>query len=429
MIFGFLAMTIGNLIEVIYIGQVGKFALAAYTFTFPIAMCLNALTRGIGVGASAIVARQMGEQNENGAGQTATFALCLVLLFTISMAIIGQFAAGAVFVFLGAADETLTLAVDYASIWLIGFPMMGIAMVSNGLIRAFGDATFPGYVMTTGPVVQVLLGPFLIFGWFGLPAMGLNGAGWAVVIANSAQVVIAAYWFLVKHRRLTFNLSGFVRSSRSILYVGIPAAATNVIPPFSFVVLTWLLADFGSGVVAAFGVAARLEAVVSMVAVGISTAVVPMVGQNWGAGHFSRVRETMRTCYFLSHMSGLLAAFVMLLFAPLLVSLVNDDESLVEAAVLYLYVIPASIGFMGMIIIATNGFNAIRKPAPALILSVARLVVVFIPLALVLKSALGYLGVFVAIALSNVIVGLVSWYWCRRVMKNEQRIYKEQKKV
>ena len=174
MILGFLAMTVGQLIEIFYIGKVGKAELAAVTFMFPISMSLNALTRGIGIGAATLIAQSMGAGDREQTAMTVTHCYILVLIFTIAVSLVGQFGASYLFILLGASDQVLVLATHYAKIWLIGFPMMGLAMVSNGLIRSFGNPTFPGFIMTIAPVVQVIVGPFLIFGWAGLPMLGLE---------------------------------------------------------------------------------------------------------------------------------------------------------------------------------------------------------------------------------------------------------------
>ena len=144
MILGFLAMTLGQLIEIFYIGKVGKAELAAITFMFPISMSLNALTRGIGIGAATLIAQSMGAWDREHTAITTTHCDILVLIFTICVALGGQLGADYLFVLLGATDQVLSLASDYAKIWLIGFPMMGIAMVQNGLIRYLGKPTFPG---------------------------------------------------------------------------------------------------------------------------------------------------------------------------------------------------------------------------------------------------------------------------------------------
>ncbi len=422
MILGFLAMTIGQLIEMFYIGKVGKLELAAITFTFPISMSLNALTRGIGIGASTLIAQSMGQGDRRKTAVTITHCYLLVMLFTLAIALLGQVGAGYIFAILGARDEVLALATSYAHIWLIGFPLMGIAMVSNGLILSFGNVAFTGFNMTTAPLIQVTVGPFLIFGLLGLPELGLEGAGWAFVAGASAQALLAGYWFFIKERLFVASLDDFMQSTRQILHVGVPAAATNLIQPVSMAVVTWLLAGFGTTVVAGFGVASRIESVVGMVVIGISTSVVPLVGQNWGARKFDRVYLALNACYIACLAWGLIAASIMWLGAGYFVNIINDDPSLVETAVTFLHIIPLSIGFMGLITVSTHAFNALRKPMPALFLSATRLLVVYIPMALVASHFFGYVGIFAATAITNILVGIVAVLWNRQTLRREQAL-------
>ncbi len=422
MIFGFLAMTFGGLIEVFYLGSVGRDELAAITFSFPVSMSLNALSRGIGIGASSLIAQAMGERDREKAALITSHCYVLVIVFTLSLSFIGQWLAPFVFSALGATGEVLNLAVTYMRIWLVGFPMMGFAMVSNGMIRAFGNAIYPGYIMTTGPAVQVFLGPLLIFGLLGFPALGLEGAAWTFVIGASCQLLVAAYWFLFGEKLFRPTTRSLSRSAASILHVGIPAAATNLIQPMSAAVVTWLLAGFGVSVVAGFGVASRIEAVVGMVVIGIAASVVPLVGQNWGARLFERVRVALRTCYTACLLWGLIAAIIMWFGAEYFVSVINNDPSLTETAVLFLHIVPFSIGFMGLITVATHSFNALRKPGPALTLSVARLLVVYIPMAMISSYYFGYIAVFVSTAVTNILVGIAAVVWNNRVLKQERRL-------
>ncbi len=153
-----------------------------------------------------------------------------------------------------------------------------------------------------------------------------------------------------------------------------------------------------------------------MVTVGFATSIVPIVGQNWGAERFERVYETLKTSYLACHAWGLLSAIGIWMGAEFLVRLISDDEQIVESAVWFLYIVPISVGFMGMINIATHSFNALRNPGPALILSLARLLIVYVPLAILLGFWFSYQGIFVAIALSNVMVGVIALIWNNRVL-------------
>ncbi len=196
MILGFLALTIGQLIEAFYLGRVGRDELAAVAFTFPLVMAFNAMTRGIGVGTGAVLARAMGEGDRGGAARFTSHGLLLTALFTTACALLLAWHGEGLFRLLGAAGHVLELATAYMLIWCIGFPGFGLSMVGAGLIRSMGDAAFPGYVMALGSLVQVLVAPPLIFGWWGIPALGIEGAAWAFVIARTCSLGMTGWWFL-----------------------------------------------------------------------------------------------------------------------------------------------------------------------------------------------------------------------------------------
>lgn len=411
MIMGFLAMTLAQLVEAFYLGMVGRDELAAVAFTFPVVMAFNAMTRGIGIGTGAVLARAIGEGDREQAARLTSHGLLLTAIFTISCALLLAWRGEGLFRLLGAEGHVLELATLYMLIWVVGFPGFGLSMVGSGLMRSIGDPAFPGYVMTTGSVIQVLVAPPLIFGWFGIPALGIEGAAWSFVIARSLSFLMTAWWFLFRERMVRFSLKGVGASSRMILHVGAPAAASNLIQPLSAAVTTRILAGFGTTVVAGFGVAGRIDAVVTMVVIGISASAAPLVGQNWGARRYDRVAEALKLGYRYCLIWGLTAAVIMWLGAPFFVSLISDDPQVMAPAVAYLYIVPISIGFMGMVNVANASFNALSKPVPPLVLSVSRLVLVYIPTALAASHFFGYVGVYVATAAVTFLFGILGWRW------------------
>ena len=417
MIMGFLAMTLAQVIEAFYLGMVGADELAAVAFTFPVVMAFSAMTRGIGVGTGAVLARAIGEGDRDQAARLASHGLLLTALFTIACALLLAWQADRLFSLLGARDHILELVNSYVIIWCVGFPAFGLSMVGSGLMRSIGDPAFPGYVMTSGSIIQVIVAPPLIFGWFGLPPLGIEGAGWSFVIARSCSFGMTAWWFLFREKIFRLDLQGMVNSTRAIGHVGVPAAASNLIQPLSAAVTTRILAGFGATVVAGFGVASRLEAVVNMVVIGISASAAPLVGQNWGAKRYDRVREALSLGYRYSLTWGGIATVIMWVGAPFFVSLINEDPTLTETAVTFLYILPVSIGFFGMVNVANASFNALSKPAPPLILSVSRLVLVYVPLAIAAAHLYGYVGVFVATAAVTILFGLIGRWWNNRTIE------------
>jgi putative MATE family efflux protein len=411
MIMGFLTMTIAQLIEAVYLGLVGTAELAAIAFTFPLVMSLNAAVRGIGIGASSVVARVIGAGDRKRGAELTTHCLILVAAFAALCVGLGVPGARWFFQLLGAQGRVLELASGYIAVWLVGFTFFATSMVGTNMLRSAGNAAMPGIVMTVGSLLQVLIGPFLIFGWAGLPALGIEGAAWSFVIARLLSFALCMYWLAVKERMLVANVRGWLVSARQILHVGLPATASNLVAPLSTGIVTRLLSDFGHGVVAGFAVASRIEAVIAMVVIAVSTSVGPFVGQNWGAMLFDRVHAALRWCNGFCLAWGAASFFVMALCARWLVGMINDEGEVVETATTYLLIIPISLGFMGVMGVASACFNALGKPTPPLVLSLLRLVVVLIPLALIGRAIAGYAGVFVATAIANITVGILALVW------------------
>ncbi|MCS5568844.1 MAG: MATE family efflux transporter, partial [Pseudomonadales bacterium] len=421
MTMGFLAMTVTMLVEAVFLGLVSKEALAAITFVFPVMMGLSALTRGIGTGASVVLARAMGAGERGRAMLFATHGLSLVFVFTVVVSALLYGNTSAVFNVIGAEGDVLDEVVSYVRIWCIGFPAFGLATSGMLIMRAFGDASFPGWVMTLGALLQMAIGPFLIFGWIGLPAMGIEGAGWAFVIARTFSFVLSAYWFFVRERVMRFDLSTWAASSREILHVGIPASLANLVQPVSTAVTTYLLAAFGVGIVAGFGVASRIESVIFMTIIGVTSSAAPLVGQNWGAKRHQRVVDTLNLCVRYSFVISCTAAVIMWFGAEYFVALINEDLALRETATTYLYIVPIALGFMGMANLAITTFNALSKPGPALVLSVGQ-TLFYLAIAMLVRDLYGYVGIFLALGLASVTAGPIGWFWIHRVLRKSRGI-------
>jgi Na+-driven multidrug efflux pump len=228
---------------------------------------------------------------------------------------------------------------------------------------------------------------------------------------------LTMYSLAFNERLLRGSLHGWFDSTRQILHVGIPAVASNLVPPLSTGIVTRLLAGFGHAVIAGFSVASRIEAVMSMVVIAVGASVGPFVGQNWGAQRFERVREALRLCNGFCVAWGLASFALMLLCARVVVGWINREPDVVDAASQYLVIIPLGLGFMGVMGVSSACFNALGKPAPPLALSLLRLIVLLVPLALLGRSIAGYEGVFVATTITSIVVGILAWLWNDRTVR------------
>jgi len=417
MAMGTVTMNIAQLAEAIYLGIVGTEALAAMGFAFPITITLFAFAGGISSGASSVIARAMGSGDNERVKLLVTHAQIMALVIGGILGMLAAIFADAIVSSLGAEGLVLEMTTAYLRVYMLGVPFFVLSMVGSTLLRATGSAASPGIIMTTGSVIQILLGPVLIFGWFGIPEMGIAGAAWAYVISRLWSIALYSI-LLYRSRMMQLSLAGIFKSWAAILHVGGPAVMSGLVMPASMLIITRLLAGHGHEVVAGYNVATRVETMAHMILWSASSSVEPFIGQNWGAGRIDRVKRALFLTNWFSLGWGLLTFVTMMLIGDLVVTLIDDNQVVREVAQAFFLIIPLSIGFMGIMQIASSSFNARGLPMPALVISIVRTVIVYIPLAIIANTYWGYVGIFVATAVTNVLVGTGAWYW------NQQSVLK-----
>lgn len=406
-----------QVLEIGFIGQLGTAQIAAVTFTFPISMMLTSVALGIGIGTSSVIARRVGGGDWDSVRRLATHSLMLVALLLTTLAAVGMATIDPLFSLLGAHGEVLQHIHDYLLVYFPGTVLFTVTMVVGSTMRATGDARIPGLVMTGGAVLNLILDPILIFGWFGAPRLELTGAAVAMVVSRLAMSALLFY-FAVYRDKLFLPIRQWrdnaLASWREILKIGLPAMATQMIGPISGAIITRMLASHGHDVVAGFGVAGRIEGVAVMLLFALSGSIGPFVGQNWGAGNLERVHGGIRVAYRFSLVWGAAAWIVLMLIGDWVVPLIDNNVQVIDVARRYLAIVPVSYGLWGVLMMASASFNSLGKPIPSTIMAFTRMFVFYVPLALIADHLFGYSGIFVATATANCLMGLWGYLWLKR---------------
>ena len=415
MMLGVSSSILVSMIEIGFIGQLGTEYVAAVTFTFPLIMILNSIALGIGIGTSSVIARGVGSGNQEDVRRLGTHSLLMVSASMAVLSFVGWATIDPVFRALGAGPDILPLIRSYLNIYYPSVILFTTTMVASSILRANGNANFPGIIMTLGAVFNLILDPFLILGWWGFPRLELAGAASAMAISRLATAAVLLVYVSRGQMILVRDVArGFIQSCRRILHVGLPAMATQLIGPVTAAIITRLLADHGEIVVAGFGVATRIEAVAVMLLFALSGSIGPFVGQNWGGRRPERVREGLSVTYRFCILWGLIAATPMIAFGDIIASWVDDNIQVIAVAAFYLAVVPWSYGLWGVLMMSSASFNALGKPIPSTILSFTRMFLIYIPLALTMNHFFGYTGIFIATAISNGVMGVIGFLWFRR---------------
>ncbi len=414
MVWGVFAIIAFNLVDTYFVGQLGTEPLAAMSFTFPVVMTLGSLSIGLGVGASSVISRAIGEGDRQRVQKFTTNSLTLALTVVVIFVVLGLLTIDPLFTALGASADVVPLVRDYMQIWYIGMVFLVVPMVGNSAIRASGNTVTPSLIMIFAAVINIVLDPLLILGIGGFPRLELQGAAIATVISRGMTLIAALFVLHFKERMLYLKLPSIQNTLwcwKDILYVGLPAAASNMINPISIGVITSILAAFGAEAVAAFGVASRIESFALIALMALSASMAPFVGQNWGAKKYARVGKALQLSFLFCFFWGLMMAAILVPTAPMLVGFFNQNPDIVAIASRYLWIVPISYAGAGIILVANSAFNALGKPIPSVVMTVARMFVLYIPLAYIGGRFYGVNGVFAAGCISNLIVGIGAYVW------------------
>jgi putative MATE family efflux protein len=421
-LFGIFTMMAQTFADAYFIGRVGDRELAALSFAFPILMIVTSVAIGLGAGTSSVVARAVGAQNHRRARRLATDSLILSFIITATICVIGVATIRPLFSLMGAPEDMIPMIARYMTILYSGVPFVVVGMVGISSMRATGETRLPGMLMVLAAIANVTLDPLLIFGIGPIPRMELNGAATAALVARGSMCIGSLYFLYHRLDMLSFKRPdpGELRKSWvDILHVGIPAAGTNVIIPIATGVITAMIARYGPEAVAGFGVASRIESVTLVVFYSMSAIIGPFVGQNMSAGKADRIFLALRLCVLFCLAFGLVIAAFLALGSSFLPSLFSDNPDVTRVAAKFLWIAPMSYGTYGMVMVMNASFNGMGKPMPAVIVSVARMAIIYVPLAIVANIYFGVAGIFGSYAIANIIAGVFSYAWARQSVREQ----------
>lgn len=411
-------MSIG-IIDAYYIGQLGSDALAAISFIFPITVASTSLGVGVMVGINSVVARALGEGDFAKAAQRANFGIAFAVGCGLVMGLALWLASDAIFTAMNAPPHLMPLIHAYMAPFAASFPLSLAIMGFNGVLRGQGEAKRTSTVSIAYAAANWVLNPILITGAFGFTGFGIAGAAYATGIGWGLGVLMALW--LLRSTPLPLDLAmlrgaHLLESAKAIIRVGLPAAFSNAINPLGLSVLTALVALQGEAAVAGFGAAGRLQSFVIVPLLGLSGAIGAIVGQNWGACRADRAREAVYYAFGFCIVWGLFVAVGMMAAGQDFARLFTSDPTVIAEFDLYLRIASWGYAGFGLLIVGNGIMNAVDKAGFALGQSIARVFLVMLPVALVLRPMMGSSAIYTAELAANLFGAISALVLVRRVL-------------
>ncbi|MBT4098705.1 MAG: MATE family efflux transporter [Gemmatimonadetes bacterium] len=412
MTIGIFSVFMFNLADTLFVSRLGTQQLAAMSFTFPVAMVLMGVSFALSTGTASVVSRAIGRGDETMVKRLASDSLSLSFLTVTLVTVAGMLTIDPLFTALGAGPDVLPLIRDYMLIWYPGVACLVIPIVANASIRAGGDTKFPATMMVGAMLTNLALDPIFIFGWFGVPRMELQGAAVATIIARALTMVASLAILHFRDRLLDFrtpSLSQVLESWRQISSIAIPVAATNIMQPIAMAVVTRLIADYGPAAVAAWGAGERVSAFVMVPVFAVCSGLVPIVGQNWGAGEYDRVRKVRNMGFLFAFGWGILMMGLIWLSSAHIATIFGTDPELTRELVQYLWIMPIGYALYGVLNVSEETLNAVGRPMLAAGQTVIHMFALYAPLALAGAWWGQMTGLLWGVAVANALGGLIAY--------------------
>ncbi|MCH2192127.1 MAG: MATE family efflux transporter [Gammaproteobacteria bacterium] len=419
MIYALIAIMGLGLVDSYFISYLGTTELAAMGFIVPISFAMTSASLGLGMAISSITSKLIGAERTQTAARLISDGFLLTVLVSITLSVLLYLNLETVFTMAGADSTTLPAIMAYMRTWLVGCVFLMLTQVCSSTLRAIGDTATSAKLSIVLTVVNLILDPIFIFGLGPIPAYGITGAAIATVIAVFLACAISMYYLGWVEKLLLSELpqwSTFKENLSELMGIAIPAVLANIIVPLTGAVITSIVASYGAAAVAAFGVGGRIEAVSLIVVYALSATLPMFIGQNLGAGKKERISEAIRLSFTFVFILQLVIYLLLLVAAPLIAKGFSDEIEVQNIINSFLLLVPVSYGLSAMIILVNVAMNVLGRPRLALYINLARLFLIYTPLALIGRYLYDLKGIFIGISVGNLIGFILAFMLLRKAL-------------
>ena len=418
---GMLSTFLFQVVDTYFVGKLGPDSLAALSFSSVIYFLLVGLFIGFSVGVSIIIGKAIGEQNVDKVAKTIRLSFVVCFILTTVLSVSGVIFMDSIFYGLGANAVIAGLISEYMVPLLTGIPLLTLGILSGSILRATGNSTAPEVIMAIAGIINLIFDYILIFGKFGFPEMGIQGAAYATVL-SWVFVIVGMAVLLIKSRLIRFGekaKNSTFDIIKEIFKLGLPTIITQIIGPATLIYLTFLIAQQSALAVAAFGVVGKIEMLLMIGILAVSTAITPFIAQNYGAKQQGRIDEAIAFGGRASTYLGLLVSILLILFITPIAALFSSDELVMSHTSSYFYLVSPSYVFYGLFLVTSSIFNGLELPVNSLKINMVKSLFITVPLPLA-GSFWGVNGIFIGISLGNILAGIYSAMQMRKEFKHSR---------
>lgn len=422
-----------QLIDTFWLGRLGANAVAAVSISFPVLFLVLSLGGGLTLAGTIIVSHYKGADNQRGVNFSSAQTVFIIFIVSILLSVIGYITAEPLMILVGAGPEIFAESVTYFQVSSIGFVFLFMFYVFHSLMRGIGNVLLPMYIIIGTVFLNLILDPLFIFGFGPIPGYGVAGAAVASVITQGLSALAGILILRQGNKGIKIHWSDMsidLSWIKRMFDLGIPASLEQSARAAGMTMMVIIVASFGSHVVAAYGIGARILSLVIVPALGLSIATTTLVGQNIGAGKIKRAEKIGDLSNSIAFWGLTSIGFLLFLVAePLTAFFVPDDPEVIKDGALFIKIMAPSFGLLGVQQVLNGVFNGAGFTKASMLISILSLWILRFPLAYILSynTPLDFEGIWWAFPASNLIAAIVAFvyykmgYWKERVVRNRHR--------
>ncbi|MBQ4340425.1 MAG: MATE family efflux transporter [Firmicutes bacterium] len=384
-----LVQALYNIVDSIFVAQISENALTAVSLAFPMQNLLIAVGVGTGVGVNALLSKSLGEKNFFMANKAANNSIFLGIVSWLVFVVIGIFFTKAFYLFQTDVADIVEQGTIYLQICCIfSFGIFG-QIFTERLLQATGKTGLSMVIQLVGAFINLILDPILIFGWFGLPAMGVAGAAIATVLGQILSMILGFYLNIKYNKEIELKvkeIKPYMPAIKRIYSVGVPSIIMSSVGSVMTFGMNKILIAFSTTATAVFGVYFKVQSFIFMPVFGLNNGLVPIMAYNYGAKRGDRMMETLKYGIIYATALMLLGIAVFQLFPGLLLSMFNASTQMIDIGIPCLRIISISFLFAGFCIVCGSVFQALGNGFLSLWVSIGRQLVVLLPAAFLLAQ-------------------------------------------
>lgn len=418
MIASMLVQALYNIVDSMFVAQLNEKALTAVSLAFPVQNLMIAVASGTGVGINSLLSRNLGEKRYDAANNAAKNGLFLGFISFVIFALVGGLSADAFFAI--QTDDTLITTYGAQYMRIITTLSLGVFMQVTGerLLQSTGKTIYSMITQGTGAIINIILDPIMIFGLFGFPRLEVVGAALATVIGQIAAAYLALYFNINKNKEINFDMRSFRPSGNvisNIYQVGVPSIIMMSIGSVMTFGMNKILLMFSSTAAAVFGVYFKLQSFIFMPVFGWNNGMIPIIAYNYGARNRKRIIQTIKVSICTAVGIMLVGLTLFQLIPGTMLGLFDASENMLKIGIPALRIISLSFIFAGFCIIASSVFQALGNGVYSLIVSVARQLLVILPVAFIFAKLFGLHMVWWAIPIAEIVSVILSALLLKRI--------------